>query len=110
MPNYANIVAPLSSLLRNDVEWTWGSAQQKALDTVIQKLAHSTTLAYPDVWRPFHVHTDASDSAIGATMSQEDDKSEMRLVACRSKKLNAVKCNYPAHERETLALVDALKH
>ena len=34
----------------------------------------------------------------------------MRLVACMSKKLNAAECNYPAHEMEVLALVEALKH
>ena len=56
---------------------------------------HSTTLAYPDNDKTFYVHTDASDVAIGATLSQLDDKEEMRLVACMSKKLNAAECNYP---------------
>ena len=35
VPNYANIVAPISSLLRKEVEWVWGDAQQNAFDTVI---------------------------------------------------------------------------
>ena len=83
---------------------TWGDAQQKAFETVIQKLAQSITLAYTDVGKPFHVHTNASAVALGATLSQEDDKSEMRLIAYMSKKLNAAECNYPAHEMETLAL------
>ena len=48
VPNCAIIVAPISVLLRKDVEWVWGDAQQKAFETVIQKLVHSTTLAYPD--------------------------------------------------------------
>ena len=47
--NYPNILAPISALVRKDVEWTCGSAQQKAFETVIQKLAQSDTLAYPDV-------------------------------------------------------------
>ena len=89
---------------------TWGDAQQNAFETAIQKLAQSTTLAYPDVGKPFHVHTDASDTALGATLSQEDEKGEMRLAACMSKKLNAAECNYHAHEMETLALVTALKY
>ena len=88
----------------------WGDAQQKAFDTIIQRLAHPTTLAYPDVCKPFHVHTDASDVALGATLSQEDDQGQLRLIACMSKKLHAAECNYPAHERELLALVEALKY
>ena len=110
VPNYTTIVALLSALLEKDVEWVWGDAQQKAFDTVIQQLVHSTTLAYPDIAKTFNVHTDASDVAFGATMSQEYGKGEMRLVACMSKKLNAAECNYPAHEREVLALVEALKY
>ena len=105
VPNYANLVAPLSVLLRKDVEWVWGDAQQKAFETVIQKLAHSATLAYQDKMRQFHVHTDASDVAVGATLSQDNDNREMRLVACMSKKLCASERKYPAHERELLALV-----
>ena len=110
MPNYANILAPISAILRKDVEWTCGEAQQKAFEMVTERPAQSTTLAYPDVGKPFHVHTDASDTALGATMFQEDEKGEMRLVACMSKKLNAAECNYPAYERETLALVTAIKY
>ena len=48
VPNYANILAPISAFLRKDVEWTCGDAEQNAFDTVIQKLAQSTTLAYPE--------------------------------------------------------------
>ena len=76
VPSYANIVAPLSALLRKDVEWVWGDAQQKAFDTVIQQLVHSTTLAYQDIVKTFHVHTDASDVALGATLSQNTGKAK----------------------------------
>ena len=40
VPNYANIVAPLSFPLRKEVEWSWGDAQQKAFDTIVQQLVH----------------------------------------------------------------------
>ena len=65
---------------------------------------------YLDVGNLFHVYTDSSDVALGATLSQEYEKGEMRLLACMSKKLNAAECNYPVHEREVLALLEALKH
>ena len=71
-----------------------GRRATEAFETVIQNLAQST-LAYPDVGKPFHGHTDASDTAPGATLSQEDEKGEMRLVACMSKKLNTAEYNYP---------------
>ena len=86
VPNYAIIGAPISSLLRKEVELVYGNAQQKAFYTVIQRLAHSTTLAYQDKDKTIRVHTDASDVAMGATLSQVDDNGEMRLVACMSKR------------------------
>ena len=33
----------------------------------------------------------------------------VRLVACRSRKLNKAQKNYPVHEKEMLALIDALE-
>ena len=52
VPNYANIVAPPSSILRKGVGWVWGDTQQKAFETIIQKLLHSTTFAYSDKDKP----------------------------------------------------------
>ena len=96
VPNYANIVAPLSAVLRKDVEWTWGSTQQKAIDTVIQKLVHSTTLAYPDVGRPFHVYTDASDTAIKAALSLKDDKGKNAPGSLQEQKAQRRKMQLPS--------------
>ena len=58
---------------------------------------------------PFLLHTDASDVGVGATLSQTDADGVPRLVACRSRKLNKAQKNYPVHEKEMLALFDALE-
>ena len=36
-------------------------------------------------------------------------RGELRLVACRSRKLSSAEKNYPEHEKEMLALVDTLE-
>ena len=36
-------------------------------------------------------------------------RGELRLVACRSRKLSSAEKNYPVHEKEMLALVDTLE-
>ena len=43
-------------------------------------------------------------------MSQEDDAGDLRRIVCRSKKLKPSELNYPVHEKEAYALVDAMKH
>ena len=47
----------------------------------------------------FLIHTDASDIAVGATLSQEDQYEQLKLVACGSRKLNDAERNYPPHEQ-----------
>ena len=54
------------------------------------------------------MHPDASDVGVGATLSQLDAEGLPRLAACRSRKLNQAQKNYPVHENEMFALVDAL--
>ena len=55
------------------------------------------------------LHTDASNIALGATLSQLDDEGHLRLIGCRSRKLLPAETRYQSNEKEALALVDALK-
>ena len=66
-------------------------------------------LVIPDPKKPYLLYTDASDVGIGATLSQQDAKGNVRLVSCRSRKLSPPERNYPVHEKEMLALVDTLQ-
>lgn len=54
----------------------------------------------------FHLHTDASGYAIGAVLSNDNDKP----VAYASKSLNQAETNYPTIEKELLALIWAIRH
>ena len=66
-------------------------------------------LAHPDTGRPFVVEVDASDSGIGAVLSQraaEDEKPHP--CAFFSRRLSPAEANYDAGNRELLALHEAL--
>ena len=67
-------------------------------------------LMFPDDSRPFQVEADSSDFATGAVLlqqSQTDDK--WHPVAYYSKSLNAVERNYEIHDKELLAIIQALE-
>ena len=72
-------------------------------------MCNTAELAYLNYGAEYIIHLDASDHAIGATLSQEDAEGHLRLLCCCSRKINAAECNYPTHKREMLALVDCLK-
>jgi len=42
----------------------------------------------PNFKKPMLLHTDASEVVIGATLSQEDEEGKVKLIACRSKKVD----------------------
>lgn len=56
------------------------------------------------------METDASDFAIGATMTQPGPDGKPRPVAYYSKKLIDAELNYKIHDKELLAIVRALQH
>ena len=99
----------MTSLLHKSQEWHWDTAQQKSFTDLQHSLLTSVPLAFPDTSQPFYLHIDASDVALGATLSQKDETQSLRLVACSSRKFNPAERNYPVHERELLALIDSLK-
>ncbi|KAJ0409702.1 hypothetical protein ATCC90586_007491 [Pythium insidiosum] len=68
--NYAELVRPLSTLIKKDVEWVWTQEHQTAFDAVKKSLQEAPVLALPDYSRPFHVVCDASDFAIGCALMQ----------------------------------------
>ena len=70
---FARIVRPLNDLLfgnstkkptRRRTPFEWDENQQRAFETIIDKLSNPPVLAYADYRRPFKLHTDASSIAV----------------------------------------------
>ena len=62
-----------------------------------------------DVHHPFRVVSDASDTAIGAVLLQEDDTWEWYPVGYTSRRFRREESNYTIMERERLAAIYALR-
>ena len=110
MKDYSKIAAPLFKLLskENAKFFAWNSASQNAFEELKSRLVSPPILAYPDFKQPFLLHTDASDAAIGAVLSQVQGGTE-RVIAYWSRKLQKAERNYSTTEREALAVVASLK-
>ena len=77
--NFAEIAHPLSQLTeikegKNPRPFVWGKAEQKAFEQLKECLCSKPVLAAPDLSKEFIVTTDASDFALGAILSQMDEK------------------------------------
>ena len=102
--NYSAIAAPLTDLLKKDRAWNWSAACQAAFERLKLAVAQEPVLALPDFSKPFEIHTDASDFAIGGVLMQEGHP-----IAYESRKLNEAEQRYSAHEKEMTAVVHCLR-
>ena len=59
--------------------------------------------------KQFIIHTDATEKAIGNTLSQEDQNGSLRLIACGSRKFSETETRYAPYELECLAVIHALR-
>jgi hypothetical protein len=100
---YSKKTTPLSDLLKKSRRWEWTVDCQQAFEKLKTAVASAPVLGLPDFEKPFEVHTDASDRAIGGVLVQEGHP-----VAFESRKLNDAEQNYSTHEKEMTAVVHCL--
>jgi len=96
--------------MKKDMPFLWGTAQAKAFAALQNALMTSPVLLLPDYNRPFTLIMDASNYATGAILEQDDAFGQSHLVAYYSKSLQLAEQNYKIHDKELLAIVQALKH
>ena len=53
------------------LSWHWDEKQQTAFDLVKANIVQDIVLAYPDYSEPFEIYTDASDTQLGAGITQQ---------------------------------------
>jgi RNase H-like domain found in reverse transcriptase len=106
--NFSQMAAPLTDLTRRDTPYTWGENQECAFTQLKEALMSAPILRCADSSLPFQVQADASETGLRAILQQKDENG-IRPVAYMSRKLNSAEQNYPPHERELLAVVDALR-
>ena len=107
--NYAGISAPLTDMTHEDELFQWTPPCKQAFDHLKAELISTPTLQLPNPDLPYTVTTDASNIAVGTVLSQPDTHGWLHPVAFESRKLSDAEKNYPVHEKEMLAIVNALK-
>lgn len=108
IPHFAELANPLNKLTRKGETFTWSDDCQNSFNLLKNSLSHPPLLQYPDfsTENEFILQTDASGLAIGAVLSNKDD----RPVAYASRSLNKSELNYATIEKELLAIVWAVKY
>ena len=73
-------------------------------------LCSAPVLAYPQLDRPFTLQTDASDTGLGAVLTQFDSSENEHVISYASRSSTDREKKYSATEKEALAVVLATDH
>jgi hypothetical protein len=104
IPDFSRIAKPMTELLKKGAMFVWGQKCEDAFHALRQHLTTSPVLAQPDSSKPFDVYCDASGTALGCVLMQDN-----RVIAYASRALRPHEQNYPTHDLELAAVVHALK-
>lgn len=96
---FSELAQPLHAIVN---KFAWGPQQEAAFEGIKAALTSAPTLATPNPDLAYHVHTDASNTAIGAAILQDG-----RPICYLSKLLQGAQLNYDVRSKEMLAVVTA---
>ena len=103
---YAQVAALLTHLTKQtDLPGVWTEECTKAFNKLKNRLSTALVLIPPDWSKPFEVHVDASNFAIGSVLSQKNDEGHDRPIYFSSRQLSGAEKNYSVTDREGLGMV-----
>ena len=108
--NFSSVAAPLTDLLKKEKKYLWDDRCEKAFTKIKTLLLTAPVLVTPDYQKPFKMHVDASDYGAGAVLLQEREQGIDHPISYFSQKFDQHQCNYSTCEKETLALILALRY
>ena len=108
--DFATIAKPLHRLTERNVQFGWSKESHTAFELVRERLTTAPVLAFPDYSREFILDTDASDTGLGAVLSQIQDDGSERMISYASRVLSRAERRYCVTRRELLAVVTFVQH
>jgi hypothetical protein len=102
IPNKSSIIAPLRSLLKDDVPWHWEAEHEEAINKIKTILSSQPSLRFYDPKLPVTIQADSSSTGLGACLMQN-----AQPVAYASRSLTDCEVRYAQIEKELLAILFA---
>ncbi|GBL82333.1 hypothetical protein AVEN_252494-1 [Araneus ventricosus] len=87
VPNYSDILFPLTSMLSNKVAFMWEAPQESAFQKLLKILSSDPVLMIFDPGKETTVTTDASSHGLGATICQKQADGRRSVIAYASRAL-----------------------
>src|SRR5258708_30735733 len=90
-------------------DWSWGTAEQQAFDTLKNAITSAPMLTFPSRSGLFCLEGDASNSPTGAILLQQQEDGLFHPIGFMSKSFSDMEQNYQIHDKEMLVIMHALE-
>ena len=109
VPNYSDLVRPIREAAEKKGEVEWTEELCESFNSIKLKLTSPPILALPTCQGEFKLATDASNTAVGAVLTEVVDGNE-RVISYASKVLSKSERRWPTYDQELWAIVWAVRH
>ena len=110
LPNLATLAAPLYSLLRKGVTYSWGKPQQESFNNANECLISPRVLIHFDQKLKVILSCDASPTGVGAVLAHQLSDGSERPVAYASRSMSETEQRYAQIDKEALSIIFAVKN
>ena len=105
IPRLADLVAPLNKFKKKNASFLWGEKEKHAYQQIRHVIYNTPILRHPKFNERFYVHTDASDTGLGAVLLQKNENGEFIPIEFASRQLSPAERNWTTTEKELIAIV-----
>ena len=104
------IVVPLTHLTCKGTQLNFTDEARKSFNALKATITSALVLANWEPDKPLIIEMDASNYALGAILSIISNSSDIHPIAFHSHTFTSPQQNYNTHDKELLAIFDALQH
>lgn len=106
--NFGTIIRHLTLLIGKEIQFDWTAKQQETSDKLRRVLSSESVLAHPNFELPFILSCGASNYALSAILSQNQNDQE-RPLSFASRSLNEHEINYSFTHKKLLSVIFEIK-
>jgi len=106
--DFVKLAKPLNNLTRKNATFVWNHECEAAFQALKERLMSAPILVPPRNDGKYVLDTDASDTAVGAVLQQEQD-GQLRVIGYASRALTNAERRYCITRKELLGMVYGLK-